>query len=153
MTAQIAEARELAAEAGLTIETQREPTSHAELSAIATAAGALLALAILAMTVGLIRSETAGDLRTLTAAGATSRVRRTLTAATAGGLALLGVLLGVAGAYLALAAAYLDDLGYLGRIPLLPLVLIIAGVPWAAAAAGWLLAGREPHAIARTAIE
>ena len=40
--------------------------------AIATAAGALLALAILAMTVGLIRSESAGDLRTLTAAGATA---------------------------------------------------------------------------------
>ena len=40
--------------------------------AIATAAGALLALAILAMTVGLIRSESAGDLRTLTATGATA---------------------------------------------------------------------------------
>ncbi len=39
--------------------------------AIATAAGAILALAILAMTVGLIRSESAGDLRTLTATGAT----------------------------------------------------------------------------------
>ena len=35
-------------------------------------AGALLALAILAMTVGLIRSESAGDLRTLTATGATA---------------------------------------------------------------------------------
>src|SRR5829696_7727350 len=74
---QIADAHQLAADAGLTIEVQREPTSHAELSAIATAAGALLALAILAMTVGLIRSEAAGDLRTLTAAGATSSVRRT----------------------------------------------------------------------------
>ena len=60
--------------------------------AIATAAGALLALAILAMTVGLIRSESAGDLRTLTATGATSRIRRTLTATTAGALALLGAL-------------------------------------------------------------
>src|SRR5215207_7009959 len=86
---QIAAARKLAADAGLTLEVPREPPSQAKLSAIATAAGALLALAILAMTVGLIRSETAGDLRTLTAAGATSRVRRTLTAATAGGLALL----------------------------------------------------------------
>jgi putative ABC transport system permease protein len=105
------------------------------------------------MTVGLIRSETAGDLRILTATGATSRIRRTLTAATAGSLALLGALLGVAGAYLALAATYLDDLDYLGRIPLLPLVLIVVGVPLAAAAAGWLLAGREPPAIARPVME
>ena len=126
---QIATARELAAEAGLEIETQRERTSLATPIAIATAAGALLALAILAMTVGLIRSESAGDLRTLTATGATGRTRRTLTAATAGALALLGALLGVAGAYLALAATYHDDLGYLGRIPVLPLVLIVVGRP------------------------
>src|SRR5215204_3668277 len=150
---QIADARQLAADAGLTIEVQREPTSHAELSAIATAAGALLALAILAMTVGLIRSETAGDLRTLTAAGATSRVRRTLTAATAGGLALLGALLGVAGAYVVVVATYLDDLGYLSDVPVLYLVLAVIGVPLAATAAGWLLAGREPPAISRPAIE
>ena len=117
---QIATARELAAEAGLEIETQRERTSLATPIAIATAAGALLALAILAMTVGLIRSESAGDLRTLTATGATGRTRRTLTAATAGALALLGALLGVAGAYLALAATYHDDLGYLSRVPVIP---------------------------------
>ena len=150
---QIATARELAAEAGLEIETQRERTSLATPIAIATAAGALLALAILAMTVGLIRSESAGDLRTLTATGATGRTRRTLTAATAGALALLGALLGVAGAYLALVATYHDDLGYLGRVPAIPLVVIVVGVPLAAAGAGWLLAGREPPAIARAVIE
>ena len=105
------------------------------------------------MTVGLIRSETAGDLRILTATGATSRIRRTLTAATAGSLAFLGALLGVAGAYLALAATYLDDLDYLGRIPVLPLVLMAVGLPLAAAAAGWLLAGREPPNIARPVME
>ncbi len=60
---------------------------------------------------------------------------------------------GIAGAYLALAATYLDDLGYLTRIPVLSLVLIVVGVPLTAAAAGWLLAGREPPAIARPAIE
>ena len=105
------------------------------------------------MTVGLIRSESAGDLRTLTATGATSRIRRTLTAATAGALALLGALLGVAGAYLALAATYFDDLGYLGRIPVLSLAVIVVGVPLTAAAAGWLLAGREPSTITRPAFE
>ena len=69
---QIADARDAAAEAGLTIETRRKSNPPTEVMAIATVAGALLALAILAMTVGLIRGESAGDLRTLTAAGATS---------------------------------------------------------------------------------
>jgi putative ABC transport system permease protein len=150
---QVSDARELAAAGGLAIETRRESTSFTTLIAIATAAGALLALAILAMTVGLIRSESAGDLRTLTATGATSRIRRTLTAATAGGLAFLGALLAVAGAYLMLAATYHDKLDYLGRIPVLYLVLMVLGIPAAAAAAGWLLAGREPPTIARAVIE
>ena len=105
------------------------------------------------MTVGLIRSESAGDLRTLTATGATAAIRRALTGTTAGALALLGALLGVAGAYLALAATYLDDLGYLSRIPVLPLLLIVVGVPLLATAAGWLLAIREPTAVARPVIE
>jgi putative ABC transport system permease protein len=55
--------------------------------------------------------------------------------------------------YVVVVATYLDDLGYLGRIPVLYLVLMIVGVPSAAIAAGWLLAGREPPAIARPAIE
>jgi putative ABC transport system permease protein len=65
----------------LTIETRRDSSATTPI-AIAIGAGAPLALAILAMTVGLIRSERAGDLRTLTATGATSRIRRTLTGAT-----------------------------------------------------------------------
>jgi putative ABC transport system permease protein len=152
-SAQIADARNRVAAGGLTIETRREDPSSTTLIAIATAAGALLALAILAMTVGLIRSEAAGDLRTLTATGATSRIRRTLTGATAGALALLGSLLGVVGAYLMLSATYHDKLDYLGRIPVLYLALMVVGIPLAAAAAGWLLAGREPPAIARAVIE
>ena len=56
----------------------------------ATGAGILLALGVLATTVGLIRGEGARDLRTLTATGAPKRTRRTLTATTAGALALLG---------------------------------------------------------------
>jgi putative ABC transport system permease protein len=150
---QIADARRVAADAGLTIEVKKEGTSNAKLMAIATAAGAILALAILALTVGLIRSESAGDFRTLTAAGATSRIRRTLTGATAGALALLGALLGVAGAYVVLTALYHDDLGYLSDVPVPYLALAVVGVPLVATAAGWLLAGREPPAIARTVIE
>jgi putative ABC transport system permease protein len=150
---QLADARALAAAAGLTLEVRREKPSFAKAMALATAAGALLALGILALTVGLIRGESAGDLRTLTATGATARIRRTLTATTAGALALLGALLGVAGAYLVLIAAYHDDLGYLSNVPVLDLVIAVVGVPLAATAAGGLLAGREPPAIARTAIE
>jgi putative ABC transport system permease protein len=150
---QIASARDRAVAGGLVIETRRENPSSATIIAIATAAGAILALVILAMTVGLIRSESAGDLRTLTATGATSRIRRTLTAATAGALALLGAILGVAGAYLMLVATYYDKLDYLGGIPVLYLGLMVVGIPAAAAAAGWLLAGRQPPTIARPAIE
>jgi putative ABC transport system permease protein len=84
---QIADARAAAADAGLTIEARKAKPSYAKGMAVAIAAGALLALGILAMTVGLIRGESAGDLRTLTATGATSRIRRTLTATTAGALA------------------------------------------------------------------
>jgi putative ABC transport system permease protein len=152
-SAQIARARDLAAEAGLTIEVRREAPSYTKVIALAIAAGGLLALAILAMTVGLIRGESTGDLRILTATGATSQIRRRLTATTAGALALLGALLGVAGAYVVLLATYYDNLGYLSDVPVQYLALAILGVPLAAAVAGWLLTGREPPAIARTVIE
>jgi putative ABC transport system permease protein len=150
---QIADARGLAGDGGLTIEVQRGDGSNARTMAIAVGAGGLLALCILALTVGLIRGESARDLRTLTASGANSRVRRTLTATTAGALALLGALLGIAGAYVMLAATFRDDLGYLSTVPFLYLGLAVVGVPLVAAAAGWLVAGREPPAVARTVIE
>jgi putative ABC transport system permease protein len=150
---QIADARALAANAGLTLEVKHEARSRAGAMALAIGAGALLALGILALTVGLIRNESAGDLRTLTATGATSRIRRALTATTAGALALLAALIGVAGAYVVIAATYHDDLDYLSHVPVLYLALAVIGVPLTATAAGWLLAGREPPAIARTVVE
>jgi putative ABC transport system permease protein len=150
---QIARVRRIAAEAGFTIELRRTRTSFARAMGIATAAGALLALGILALTVGLIRSESAGDLRTLTATGAPSAIRRSLTATTAGALALLGAFLGIAAAYAALIAMHGDDLGYLRSVPFVYLALAIVGVPVVATAAGWLLSGREPPAIARPVIE
>ena len=66
---QINTARQLAAAAGTTIEVKSDAPSLAQLRNYATAAGILLALGVLAMTVGLIRSETGGELRTLTATG------------------------------------------------------------------------------------
>lgn len=148
-SAQLAQARQVAANTGMTIETRDNQTELTAIRTGATAAGMLLALGILAMTIGLIRSEAAGDLRTLTATGATSTTRRTLTAATSGALALLGVLLGATGAYLALLAGYHDDLATLSRVPLLHLTVTVVGLPLTAAAVGWLLAGREPPTLAR----
>ena len=151
--AQLAAARDVAAKAGLIIEARNSQASLATISAAATAAGALLALGVLAMTVALMRAEAAGDLRTLTAAGATSTTRRTLTAATAGGLALLGALIGSTGAYLALAAGHRSDLSTLSHVPVPYLAITILGIPGAAALTGWVLAGRKPPSIARRALE
>lgn len=152
-SAQLAAARDMAAAAGLTIEARNNQDELAAIRSAATAAGLLLALGILAMTIGLIRGETAGDLRTLTATGATGRTRRTLTAATSGALALLGALLGTGGAYLALTAGYDNDLGSLSRAPLPQLTVILTGLPLVAATGGWLLAGRQPPALARQPLE
>jgi putative ABC transport system permease protein len=152
-SAQIAAARKAAAGAGLYVETRQAPASLAPLRNWSTAGGILLALGVLAMTVGLIRSETANDLRTLAAAGASSGTRRTLTGATAGALALLGAALGTAGAYAALLAWHRSDLSPLGRVPVANLIVILVGLPVIATAAGWLLAGAEPPAMARQALD
>ena len=151
--AQIDAARRAAAGAGLTIETRDTKQSLKRLGQQATAAGMFVALGVLAMTVGLIRSETANDLRILAATGATATARRALTGATAGALALLGAVLGTAGAYLALAAWHRSDLDSLAHPPLANLVAIVIGLPLVAGAAGWLLAGREPPAIARRPLD
>jgi putative ABC transport system permease protein len=151
--AQVAKAHQVATDAGMTVEARNHQTQLTAIRSGATAAGLLLALGILAMTVGLIRGEAAGDLRTLTAAGATGGTRRTLTAATGGVLALLGALLGAAGAYLALLAGYHDDLGALGRVPVAHLAVTVLGLPLTAAAVGWLLAGREPSTLAQQPLE
>ena len=123
--------------------------TEAEGACLLLLAGMSLALGVLAMTVGLIRSETANDLRILAAAGAAGTTRRTLTGATAGALALLGAVLGTAGAYAALAAWHRSDLADLTHPPVVNLVAIVVGLPLVAGAAGWLLAGREPSAVAR----
>jgi putative ABC transport system permease protein len=152
-TAQINSAQRAAAAAGITIETQQKQTSNAGLRDGATAVGLLVALGVLAMTVGLIRSETANELRTLAATGATSTTRRTITGATAGALALLGALLGIGAAYLALVAWHRSDLHALTQVPYLDLAIIIVGLPLLAITAGWLLAGREPVSIAHQPLE
>jgi putative ABC transport system permease protein len=155
--AQIHNARLMAAAAGLAVETRSSVPTSSEVLDWATVFGMLLALVILAMSLGLIRSETASDLRTLTATGASPQMRRALTAVTAGALALLGALLGMAAAYVAAVAfargSSLDGLSSLTNVPVRYLLLLGIGMPLIAAAAGWLLAGREPAVISRRPLE
>jgi putative ABC transport system permease protein len=151
--AQIDTARQAAAGLGLYVENRTPVQSNAPLRNWSTAAGLLLALGVLGMTVGLIRSETANDLRILAATGASSTTRRALTAATAGTLALLGAGLGTAGAYAGLLAWHRSDLTPLGHVPITNLIIIIVGLPVIAAAAGWLLAGRQPPGLAQQPLE
>jgi putative ABC transport system permease protein len=106
------------------------------------------------MTVGLIRSETVGDLRTLTATGAGGRTRRALTGVTAGAIALLGAALGMVTAFLAaIAWAHSSLTTTSGNVPWSDIGLLFIGMPLIAAVAGWLLGGRAPSAVARRPLE
>jgi putative ABC transport system permease protein len=155
--AQITDARRTAAAAGMTIETKSSTPSSAEILDWATVFGIAIALGILAMSLGLIRSETAGDLRTLAATGAGSVTRRMVTAATAFALALAGAVIGTIAAYVA-AIGYafdnpLDGLSELTNIPVTNLLIILIGMPTVAGAVGMLLAGREPPGVAHQPLE
>jgi putative ABC transport system permease protein len=158
-SAQITNAESLAASTSLSIESKNDAPTSSEIVNWATVFGIALALGVLAMSVGLIRSETASELRTLTATGASSRTRRTLTAVTAGGLAFLGALLGTVAAYVGLAGFFrsssleggLSDI--IDHIPWDNLFLIVIAMPIAAALIGWLLAGRDPTGISTRPME
>jgi putative ABC transport system permease protein len=110
------------------------------------------------MSVGLIRSETAGDLRTLAATGASGYTRRTLTAATAGALALLGAILGTLAGYVGIIGFLRGNslnggISSLANVPVANLLVILVGMPLVATLVGWLLAGRQPPAMAHQTIE
>jgi putative ABC transport system permease protein len=150
---EIRAARAVAVSAGVTVETRTAPDSSMQrLRDYATLVGILVALGVLAMTVGLIRSETTGDLRTLTAAGAGGFTRRMLTATTAAALGLLGGIIGAAGAYLALIAWHWHHVNYLDQPPYLELAAIVIGLPLAALVGGWLF-GRTPSHLSRVRSE
>lgn len=146
--------RQRAQALGLAIQTKNDNPSLSQLDAWATEAGIALALGVLALTVGLVRSESAADLRILTATGATARTRRAITATTAAALGALGALTGTAIAYLAALAYFRSQLSErLNHVPALDLVLVLIALPAIAAAGGWLLAGREPSGITRQPLE
>ena len=151
---QINAARQAAVALGTTIETKSGQLGLQQVSKGATVGGLLIALGVLAMTVGLIRAETAGDLRTLTATGAGARTRRALTGVTAGAIALLGAALGAVAAFLAsISWAHSSLTGTFGNVPWPDIGLLVIGMPLIAAVAGWLLGGRAPSAVARQPLE
>jgi putative ABC transport system permease protein len=157
--AQVSQAQATAAAAGMNIESKNDAPDSAEVTNWATLIGLLLALGVLAMSVGLIRAETASDLRTLTAAGASSVTRRNLTGATAGALGLLGAVFGTVAGYLACIAFFHSGfrgqnvLTNLSHVPARNLLLILIGMPVLAALGGWLFAGRQPSLVSRQPIE
>jgi putative ABC transport system permease protein len=151
---QASAARQFALTYGATVETEAASLGPGKIADGATALGIVIALGVLAMSVGLIRAETAPDLRTLTAAGAGATTRRTITAATAAAVGLLGAILGMAGAVIAGLAWARSSLSVMfGDVPLTDVLILLPGLPLIAAAAGWLLAGREPKVIARQPLD
>jgi putative ABC transport system permease protein len=156
--AQITRAEQLAAGAsGMSVETRDSIPSLQQIIDVATIFGIVLALSILGMSVGLVRSESGRDLRTLTATGASGRIRRTITATTAGTLAFTGALVGIVGGYIAAigfaSGSSLDGLSSLTSIPLGNLLAVLVGMPLVAVILGWLLAGREPAGVGRQPLE
>ena len=152
--AQITAARQFALTYGATVETESGSLGPGKIADGATALGIVIALGVLAASVGLIRSEAAQDLRTLTAAGASGTTRRMITAVTAAALGLLGAILGMAGAVIAGLAWARSSLSVMfGDVPLTDVLILLLGLPLIAAAVGWLLAGREPKIIARQPLD
>jgi len=158
-SAQIHNAQVAAGAANMSLETRSSVPTSATIIDWATVFGIVLALAILAMSVGLIRSESASDLRTLAATGASSATRRNLTAATAGALGFTGAMLGIVGGYVGTAGWFRTSAldGGLGAlvtsVPVTNLLIILVGMPLVAAAGGWLFAGRQPRDMAHRPLE
>jgi putative ABC transport system permease protein len=156
---QILNAQAVAATNNLSVESKNDAPTSSEIVNGATVFAIALALGILAMSIGLIRSETASELRTLTATGASSRTRRSLTAVTAGGLAFLGALLGTVAAYVGLAGWFHTNAlegglsNIIDHIPWSNLFLIVIAMPVVAAIVGWVLAGREPTGLSTRPLE
>jgi putative ABC transport system permease protein len=154
---EIRNVQQAAAAAGMSVETRNSIPSLATVVDDATAFGIVLALAILGMSVGLVRSEANRDLRTLAATGASGTTRSILVATTAGALGFTGALIGIAGGYLAAIgfarSNQLDALSSLNSIPVTNLLLLLVGMPLIAAVVSWLLTLRGPTFIARQALE
>ncbi len=156
--AQISNAQLAASKAQLSVESKNDAPSSATVITWATIFGIVVALGVLGMSVGLVRSETASDLRTLAATGASGFTRRTLTAVTAGALGFLGALLGTLGGYIGLIGWLRSNslnggIAALGNVPVAQLLIILVGMPAFAALVGWVFAGRQPAGMALQPME
>ncbi len=145
---QLAAVRPIALGAGLRMEARQRQAGLVQLGHGATVVGMVLALGILALTVGLLRSEAAADVATLTATGVTSGVRRAITASTAAALAGLAVLMATTAVFAALAAATTHR----PAVPTANLAVIGLGVPLLAGLAGYAAAGRHPGSLGGRAV-
>jgi len=158
-SAQIHNAQVAAKAANMSVETRSSVPTSATIVNWATVFGIVLALAILAMSVGLIRSETASDLRTLAATGASGRTRRNITAATAGALGFTGAVLGTVGGYVGTAGWFRTNslngglTAIFTTVPVTNLLIILVGMPLVAAIGGWIFAGRQPRDLGHQPLE
>lgn len=139
----LADLRDVADDAGLFIERRDQRGGLTTVRTVATAVGVLLALSILALTIGLLRSDAPRDLRTLDACGATRRIRRSSTATTCAVLATVGAVLGTVATYIVLVVGYWPDAGRLSTVPVANLTVVLIGLPVAASAMAWLVGGSE----------
>ncbi|HET6744292.1 MAG TPA: FtsX-like permease family protein [Candidatus Limnocylindria bacterium] len=132
--------RGLAATAGITAERRAQQGNLARARDGATAIALLASLALVAMTVGLMRAETSADRRILVALGSSRRQQRDLAAATAGTLALAAIATGTGVAYLSLLAQGGDQLAQLLPVPGAHLAMLCLGLPVVAVIGSWVLA-------------
>lgn len=155
---QISSAQHAAAKTQLSVEAKNDQPTSSAITTWATIFGIVIALGVLAMSVGLVRAETASDLRTLGATGASTYTRRALTAVTAGALGFLGAFLGVAGGYIGMLGWLRSNslnggIAALGNVPVDDLLVLLVAMPAFAAVVGWLFGGREVGAMSRQPIE
>ena len=150
---QTAAARRVAAHLGLAVETRDRQTYLGRLQLMFTLGGIIVTLAIIAIALVLLRTQTTRDQQILTAVGAPRRARRALAATTATTLASLGTVIGIIGAYVTLLLAYSDTLNRLTNIPITALAIVSLGIPVLALLTTWLTSGRQPPSINRPVID
>lgn len=148
---QIEQARELAGRAGqrVTVENGPMDVDTATIQTVALVATAVLSLLIVAVGLALIGAETRDDDAVLAAVGASPRTRRSLAAARAGVLTVLGAILAVPAGLvpvwgLSTAAGAGAASGRL-TIPWSTVAAVVLLVPAIAAAGAYLCTRPEPH--------
>ena len=135
---------------GLVAEVPLPPQDNAALRRNASLVSGAAALAIVALTAALLRSESGNEQRVLAALGAGRATRRRIAAATTGFLALAGAALALPTGYLALVAIMSDrGAGFPLVFPAGTLGPLLVGTPVVTAAAAYFLAFREPAELAR----